>query len=154
LEYFNNADYTYNFKLQLGIPITKIHFGSGNDSAEDYYYIETKDCTLKGLGLDGESIETQDKAQNMIERINESIIKKDQARAYFGAMQNRLENTISNLRIQAENERAAESRISDIDVATEMTEYTKQQILVNSAVAMLTQANSLPQMALQVIQGS
>jgi flagellin len=143
------------FKLNYNIEInntTKIHFGSGNDAAEDYYYIDTKDCTLKGLELDGVSIETLDKAQNLIERINNSIIKKDQARAYFGAMQNRLENTSSNLQIQAENLQASESRISDVDVATEMTEFTKNQILVNSAIAMLSQANSLPQMALQLLQ--
>jgi flagellin len=64
-----------------------------------------------------------------------------------------LSNTISNLSIQAENLQAAESRISDVDVATEMTEFTRNQILVQSAVAMLAQANSLPQMALQLING-
>ena len=68
-------------------------------------------------------------------------------------MQNRLENTISNLNIQAENLQAAESRIRDVDVATEMTEFTRQQILTQSAVAMLGQDNSLPQMALQLIGG-
>jgi len=68
-------------------------------------------------------------------------------------MQNRLENTITNLSIQAENLQASESRISDVDVATEMTEFTRQQILAQSAVAMLAQANSLPKMALQLIQG-
>ena len=68
-------------------------------------------------------------------------------------MQNRLENTVSNLRIQSENVQAAESRISDTDVATEMTEFVRNQILTQSAVAMLAQANSLPKMAMQLIQG-
>jgi flagellin len=68
-------------------------------------------------------------------------------------MQNRLENTITNLTIQAENMQAAESRISDVDVATEMTEFVRQQILSQSAIAMLAQANSLPRMAMQLIGG-
>jgi flagellin len=68
-------------------------------------------------------------------------------------MQNRLENTISNLQIQAENMQAAESRISDVDVATEMTEFIRNQVLTQATVAMLSQANSLPQMALQLIGG-
>uniref|UniRef100_UPI00262B3DF8 flagellin n=1 Tax=Solidesulfovibrio sp. TaxID=2910990 RepID=UPI00262B3DF8 len=78
---------------------------------------------------------------------------KDKIRANLGALQNRLENTISNLQIQAENLQAAESQISDVDVATEMTEFVRQQILTQSAVAMLSQANSLPRMALSLIQG-
>ena len=89
----------------------------------------------------------------MLERINSSVIKKDKIRANLGATQNRLENTITNLQIQVENLQAAESRISDADVAQEMTEFVKEQILTQSAVAMLAQANTLPQMALQIIQG-
>jgi flagellin len=66
-------------------------------------------------------------------------------------MQNRLQNTVQNLQIQAENTQASESQISDVDVATEMTEFVRQQILSQSAVAMLSQANSLPKMALQLL---
>ena len=131
----------------------KIHFGPMNDSAEDYYDIAKRDCSLKGLGLEDTRIETQDKAQKALVTINDAIAKKDQARAYYGAMQNRLENTVSNLTIQAENLQAAESRISDVDVATEMTNFVRNQILTQSAVAMLSQANTLPQMAMQLIGG-
>lgn len=131
----------------------KIHFGPMNDSAEDYYYIEKRDCTLKGLGIDKLSIETQDKAQGALVQIDQAIAVKDQARAYYGAMQNRLENTVANLTIQAENLQASESRISDVDVATEMTNFVRNQILTQSAVAMLSQANTLPQMAMQLIRG-
>ena len=99
------------------------------------------------------SIETQEAAQHMLDKIDAAIVKKDKIRAHLGAMQNRLENTISNLNIQAENLQAAESRISDVDVATEMTEFVRNQILTQSAVAMLSQANSLPQMAMQLIGG-
>jgi len=101
----------------------------------------------------GNSIQTQDDAQSALEAINTAITIKDQARANLGALQNRLENTISNLETQVENLQASESQISDVDVATEMTEYVRQQIITQSAAAMLTQANSFPKMALQLIQG-
>ena len=81
------------------------------------------------------------------------MVKKDKIRANLGAMQNRLENTISNLQIQAENLQAAESQISDTDVAQEMTSFVKEQILSQASIAMLAQANSLPKMALQIITG-
>lgn len=107
-----------------------------------------------GSETDGiESIDTQEKAQQMLVKIDRAIEKKDNIRAHLGAMQNRLENTITNLNTQAENLQASESRISDVDVATEMTNFVRNQILTQSAVAMLSQANSLPQMAMQLIGG-
>ena len=138
----------------------KIHFGTGNDSAEDYYYITIGNATASALGLGnasaqdaGYSVSTQAAAQRALAAINDAIVSKDKIRAHLGAVQNRLENTINNLNIQAENLQAAESRISDVDVATEMTEFVRNQILAQSAVAMLAQANSLPRMALQLIGG-
>lgn len=101
----------------------------------------------------GFTIETQEDAQMTLEAINNAIVKKDKVRAHLGAMQNRLENTVSNLNIQAENLQAAESRISDVDVATEMTNFVRNQILTQAAVSMLSQANSMPQMAMQLIGG-
>ncbi len=99
-------------------------------------------------------ISTQESAQNALDTIDTAIISKDKIRASLGALQNRLENTINNLSTQAENLQAAESRISDVDVATEMTAFVKEQILAQSAVAMLSQANSLPEIALQLIENS
>lgn len=143
----------------------KIHFGTGNDSAEDYYYITIGSCTASSLGVgnqaldengklrDGGTVSTQEAAQKALNAITEAIVSKDKIRAHLGAMQNRLENTITNLNVQAENLQAAESRISDVDVATEMTQFVRNQILTQSAVAMLGQANSLPQMAMQLIGG-
>jgi flagellin len=138
-----------------------VHFGTANDSAEDYYYIEIGLSTASAFGLGnnaattskGYSISTQSLAQQALVGIREAIVSKDKIRAGLGALQNRLDATVSNLQIQAENLQASESRISDVDVATEMTEFTRQQILTQSAVAMLSQANSLPQMALQLIGG-
>ena len=99
------------------------------------------------------NIRTQANAQKMLESINTAIINKDKIRADLGAMQNRLENTVSNLQIQAENMQAAESRISDADVAKEMADFVRNQILTQASAAMLAQANSLTKMALTVIQG-
>jgi flagellin len=139
----------------------KIHFGTGNSSAEDYYYIRIGNATASALGLGnsvsatkaGYTISTQSAAQAALEAIDIAVKSKDTVRAGLGAVANRLSNTISNLSIQAENLQAAESRISDVDVATEMTEFTRNQILTQAAVAMLAQANSLPQLALQLING-
>jgi flagellin len=134
----------------------KVHFGTANDSSEDYYYIQINTATASALGVGisaGNSISTQALAQQSLDKLNNAIISKDNIRANLGATQNRLENTISVLGIQAENLQAAESRISDVDVASEMTEFVRQQILTQSAVAMLSQANSLPRMALQLISG-
>ncbi|MDE5833168.1 MAG: flagellin [Desulfovibrio sp.] len=128
-----------------------LHFGPMNDSAEDYYHINYANCTLEGLGLAGVDIQTQENAQNALVQINDAIVNKDKARAYFGAMQNRIENTITNLTVQAENLQAAESRISDADIANEMMTFVRNQILTQSAVAMLAQANSMPQMVMALI---
>ena len=108
---------------------------------------------LSRYNYDGMNIATQENAQIALDAIDQAIEIKDNIRANLGAMQNRLENTITNLEIQAENLQAAESQISDVDVATEMTNFTRNQILTQSAVAMLGQANSLPQMAMQLIGG-
>lgn len=130
-----------------------IHFGPGNDSAEDYYDVGIGSVTTEALGIENTRIDTQSRAQNALEVIDQAIVYKDQVRAHLGALQNRLENTVSNLAIQAENLQAAESRISDVDVATEMTEFVRGQILTQAATAMLAQANNLPRMALQLIGG-
>ena len=82
-----------------------------------------------------------------------AINRKDSARASFGYMMNRLESTSSVLDIQAENLMASESRISDVDVAMEMASMTRNQVLSQAGVAMLSQANAMPQMALTLLRG-
>ncbi|MBQ7617572.1 MAG: flagellin [Desulfovibrio sp.] len=138
----------------------KIHFGNANDSAEDYYYIQIGSATASSLGVGNQAnadnnaytVSTQEAAQRALVVLNDAIESKDKIRANRGAKQNRLENTITNLTTQSENLQAAESRISDVDVATEMTNFVRNQILTQSAVAMLSQANSMPQMAMQLIR--
>jgi flagellin len=133
----------------------KVHFGSANDKAEDYYYIKIDKATASALGVGsaaGNSVSTQAAAQAALVTLDAAIKSKDNIRANLGALQNRLENTITNLTTQAENLQAAESRISDVDVATEMTNFVRNQILTQSAVAMLGQANSAQQLAMQLIR--
>ncbi|MDR1921171.1 MAG: flagellin [Candidatus Adiutrix sp.] len=101
----------------------------------------------------GAHIRSQSHAQEALDAVQAAIEKKDKIRATLGAYQNRLENTITNLEIQAENLQASESRISDVDMATEMTTFVKNQVLTQAAISMLSQANSLPQMALSLLNG-
>ncbi|MGE4298145.1 MAG: flagellin [Desulfovibrionaceae bacterium] len=152
---------THSGATALSTGKMKIHFGTKNDSAEDYYYIQIGTATASALGVgnsavtsaSAHNISTQANAQKALEGIEAAIVSKDNIRANLGALQNRLENTITNLQIQSENLQASESRISDVDVSSEMTEFVRQQILTQSAVAMLSQANSMPRLALQLLGG-
>jgi flagellin len=137
----------------------KVHFGTGNDSAEDYYYIAIGTATASALGVGnqsaagaGFSISTQQGAQQALVALTEAIISKDKIRANLGSLQNRL-YAVTNQSIMVENLQASESRISDLDIAQEMTLFIRNQILAQSAVAMLAQANSLPRLAMQLLGG-
>jgi len=141
----------------------KIHFGPNNRRTQDYYFIRIADARTESLFRDTNavrgpgnqqanvSVSTQHAAQKALERLTTAILRKENIRASIGSIQNRLENTITNLSIQAENLQASESRISDVDIAEEMTEFVRNQVLTQAAVAMLGQANSLPQMALRLL---
>ncbi len=137
----------------------KIHFGTTNESAEDYYYIQIKSVTASSLGLgnnaesgaEGFSISTQDGASKALQAVENAIISKDLMRASLGSTQNRLEATVSNLEIMSENLQAAEARVRDVDVSVEMTTFVKNQILAQSAASMLSQANAMPQLAKSLI---
>jgi flagellin-like hook-associated protein FlgL len=136
-----------------------------NGSASGLYYGSNQFDYMRGFGpenfaelqdaadgaWDGAHIRTQSHAQEALDAIQDAINRKDVVRASLGAFQNRLENTITNLGIMAENLQASESRISDVDVGTEMTEFTRNNILAQAAVSMLSQANSLPQLALSLL---
>lgn len=109
------------------------------------------DCSARGLGTDQLSLATQSDANGAIDKIDNAINKVSMVRASFGAMQNRLEHKIANLDTNNENLTAAESRIRDTDMAEEMTNFTKNQILAQASQAMLAQANQLPQGVLQLL---
>ncbi len=108
----------------------------------------------RDLGITEESLDVtdQNKAERTIMIIDAAIHRVSTARAALGAIQNRLEHTIANLGVAAENLTAAESRIRDADMAKEMMQFTKQQILLQSSMAMLAQANTMPQNVLQLMR--
>ncbi len=95
---------------------------------------------------------TQADADKAITNIQDAINQVSAERSKLGAYQNRLEHTIANLGTAAENLAAAESRIRDVDMAAEMMEFTKNQILQQAGVAMLAQANMAPQAVLQLLR--
>ena len=125
-----------------------VHFGVGSSIT-----VNSVDVQTSALGLDSASVSTAANAAAALGLVSTAIQLKDSARASFGYMMNRLESTNEVLNIQAENMMAAESRISDVDVATEMAAMTRNQVLSQAGVAMLGQANSMPQMALTLLRG-
>lgn len=104
------------------------------------------------LGIGAVKVNAVTSAQAAISAINKAITTVSKTRSALGAMQNRLEHTINNLDTTAENLSAANSRIRDTDMAKEMMKYTQMNVLVQSAQAMLAQANQQPQSVLQLLQ--
>ena len=109
--------------------------------------VEAATTTIEGI-----DISSQEAASSAIEVIQNAIETVSAERSKLGAMQNRLEHTIKNLDTSSENLQAAESRIRDVDMAKEMMEFTKFNILQQAATAMLAQANMLPSGVLQLLQ--
>ncbi len=107
---------------------------------------------MNGTDISTLDISTDTGAKTAIDKVKEAIDNISSLRSDFGALQNRLEHTINNLGVQAENITAAESRIRDVDMAKEMMAYTKNNILVQASQAMLAQANQVPQGVLQLLQ--
>jgi flagellin len=124
-----------------------VHFGGQTDTIS----IVGKIMTTTGLAINNTSIATANSAIAALSTLDSAIQTATTARADFGAKMNRLENTVALLDVEAENMSASESRISDVDVATEMAELTRNQVLAQAGTAMLAQANSIPQMALTLL---
>ena len=133
-----------------------IHFGINTAGSASSITVNSVDVRAAALGINENSanhrITTSANAQTALVAVNTAIKLKDSARASFGYMMNRIECSQSVLDIQAENIAAAESRISDVDVATEMAAFTRNQVLAQAGIAMLAQANTIPQMALTLLR--
>ncbi|WP_199616756.1 flagellin N-terminal helical domain-containing protein [Paenibacillus alkalitolerans] len=108
--------------------------------------------TASALGINTTTISTQAGANAALTALDKAISKVSGQRSSLGAIQNRLEHTINNLGTASENLAAAESRIRDVDMAKEMMEFTKNNILTQAAQAMLAQANQAPQGVLQLLR--
>ena len=124
------------------------------DTSADFNQMEVSvgDMHANALGIADVDISTQAGAKAAVDKIKAAINSVSSTRGDLGAIQNRLEHTINNLSVTAENMTAAESRIRDVDMANEMMAYTKNNILVQSSQAMLAQANQIPQGVLQLLQ--
>ena len=114
--------------------------------------VSIKDCHVDALNLTDMKISDQESAGKALDMIKNAINYVSDVRGTLGATQNRLDHTINNLSVMQENIQDAESTIRDTDVADEMMAYTKNNILIQSAQAMLAQANQVPQGVLQLLQ--
>jgi len=127
-------------------------FQIGANGVEDQRItLNVKDMSSTALGVAGVSVALRDEANAAIDIVDKAVNAVSMQRAGLGAMQNRLEHTANNLTTTNENLTAAEAAIRDTDMATEMINYTKFNILQQSAQAMLAQANQAPQSVLQLL---
>ena len=124
------------------------------DTADDFNQMKVSISSMntKNLGIAGIDISTQQGAKDAVSLIKDAINTVSSTRGDLGALQNRLEHTINNLGVTSENMTAAESRIRDVDMAKEMMNYTKNNILVQASQSMLAQANQTPQGVLQLLK--
>ncbi len=142
-----------------GVAGTGLAAGGGltlqiGDTNDIYNQLELSiaDMHVDALDLSSVDISTRDGASDAMAKIKTAINTVSTSRGKLGAIQNRLEHTINNLGVTTENITSAESRIRDVDMAKEMMNYTKNSVLVQSAQAMLAQANQQPQSILQLLQ--
>ena len=114
--------------------------------------ISIKNMNASSLGVDALKVSSFASAGSSMDKIQSAINLVSTQRSTLGALQNRLEHTINNLNTTAENTQAAESRIRDVDMATEMVEYSKNNILAQAGQSMLAQANQATQGVLSLLQ--
>ena len=163
VSFSNGLKLTVNSKLTENINATPLE-GSKNakggltlqigDTSDDFNKLTVSIQSMKttALGIDTVKVSNQAVASTAVDAIKAAINTVSSVRGDLGATQNRLEHTINNLSVMTENIQDAESTIRDVDVAEEMMAYTKNNILVQSAQAMLAQANQVPQGVLQLLQ--
>jgi len=133
---------TISFTMQVG-------FKSGSNNT---LTMDLNQLTISALGLSSVNVSTAANAQSALANIDSAISAVATARAEYGSLQNRFEATIANLEVSSENLTAAESRIRDADIAYETSQFTKNQVLVQTGIAVLAQANTLPQQALALLR--
>ena len=144
------AGTTGTMSTNTGAPLT-LQIGDTSDSFNQLR-VGIRDCHVDALDLTDMKIRDQDSAAKALDKIKSAINYVSDVRGTLGATQNRLDHTINNLSVMQENIQDAESTIRDTDVADEMMDYTKNNILIQSAQAMLAQANQVPQGVLQLLQ--
>ncbi|MBO5031904.1 MAG: hypothetical protein J6D08_08475 [Lachnospiraceae bacterium] len=144
----NSADDCIALNM-TGMGAMKIQVGANEGQQIE---IEIPALNTVNLGIDDLDVSTEDSATEAIDIIGNAINQLSGVRAKIGAISNRIEHTITNLNTTEENMTASYSRIMDVDMATEMTEYSTVQVLVQASTSMLAQANERPQQVLQLLQ--
>jgi flagellin len=149
----NSTEYDGTKLLDGSAAELEIQVGIKNNPFNDRFVFETQNLvtSLSALGLEGVAADTKVGAQQNLEMIDQAIERLNGNRATLGALQNRLQSTISNLNIYRENLEAANSRIRDTDMAEESSEMVKNNILTQATVSVLSQANQSPQLALKLM---
>lgn len=130
-----------------------IQVGIHNDPTNDRINFDSSstDSTLESLGLNGEGIASKEGAQLSLSKLDEALLRINGTRANLGALQNRLQSASNTIAITEENFSAANSRIRDVDVASETADMTKNNILSQAGVSVLAQANQAPNFALKLL---
>lgn len=133
--------------------VIDIQVGVKNNPFQDRisFNASAANSSLEALGLMTESVATKQTAQSSLEIVDNAMISINAIRANFGALQNRLYSTSQNLKVADENYSAANSRIRDADIAAETTEMTRNNILQQAAISVLSQANNSSQLALKLL---
>ena len=133
--------------------IVEIQVGIHNDPTNDRikYDATTTDSTLESLGLTGEAIANKEGAQLSLSKLDDALLRINGTRANLGALQNRLQSASNTIAITEENFSAANSRIRDVDVASETADMAKNNILAQAGVSVLAQANQTPNFALKLL---
>ena len=147
----NITSYTAFNGMSLLASATTFTFQVGANEGQTLEFSTTA-VNSTGLTLNAVNVSTQATAQTAIDNLDDAIAKISSVRSGLGAVSNRLEHTINNTAISRENLAAAESRIRDVDMADEMSKFTRSQILMQSGTAMLAQANAQPQNVLGLLR--
>jgi flagellin len=149
----DSTNYNGNPLLNGRGGIFEIQVGTGNNPTTDRlaYNSQSADITLESLGLTGEGVSTKVGAQTTLAAIDQALTHVNSVRADMGAIQNRLQSTINSLSISDENLSAANSRIRDADLAQEVSEMTKNNILMQAGISVLGQANNQAQASLKLL---
>ncbi len=150
----------FSFDTEAALPISTelnlmgsggMHIQVGSKEGQEIQIV-IPEISLENMGINAMDMSTEESAQKAMEQLKGALSFVSSVRSQLGAYENRLESTISNLDVSTENLTESYSTIKDTDMAEEMVEYTKLQVLVQAGTSMLTQANEQPQQALQLLQ--
>ena len=151
IEFFNKKEIRISFFNDSEKKSNGVDFQVGSNKGQ-MVGLDIENMRSRELGLGGVNVATTDDAKDAIRRLDEAVSRISAQRADLGASQNRLEHTIASTDNTAENLQAAESRIRDVDMAKEMMNLTKLNVLQQASQSMLAQANQAPQQVLSLLK--